>query len=263
MPELPDVASFEAYLNRAAIPHTVARLSVSDERILDDGLTAQGLGRRLKKARLSETRRHGKYLLVHAGNSGWLALHFGMTGYPRFYDAGDDPPGHTRLRLDFTDGSHLAIVWQRMLGDVAFAETPGELAEAKDLGPDALDDGVDADRFAAMYTGRKGMVKPALMDQSTVAGIGNVYADEILFQAGVHPKRACNDLGEKAWRTMHRVMRRVLRTASRRRSEGKRLPSGYLLRARETDGQCPNGHGDLEKTKVSGRATWLCSRCQA
>ncbi len=98
-------------------------------------------------------------------------------------------------------------------------------------------------RFAERLAGRRSAVKSALMDHSTLAGVGNIYADETLFLAGVAPNRPAAELDEKELRTLHRATRRVLQTAIRNRADGARLPRTYLLRQRGQDGPCPKcGH---------------------
>jgi formamidopyrimidine-DNA glycosylase len=262
MPELPDVAGFEARVRRTALHRRVERTVVHDTRLLGQRLTPQGLGRRLKGVEFTETRRHGKYLMMRASEAGWLVLHFGMTGFPQCVEEGEALPDYTRLQLELTDGGQFAMSCRRMLGEVDFVEAPEKLADAKALGPDALDASVNRDAFRRMFAGRGGMMKSLLMDQGTIAGIGNVYADEILFQSGVHPKTRADQLSDDALNGVHRVMRRVLSTAARRCAKGQPLPSRYLTVHRDRNNGCPDCGGQLETVEVSGRTTYLCPACQ-
>jgi formamidopyrimidine-DNA glycosylase len=262
MPELPDVAQFEKMMSEDVLGRTVEKTSVLDERILEEGLTAQSLGRRLKSRTLKKTHRHGKYLLVRAGDAGWLVLHFGMTGEPVVYAKDEAAPDYARLIIDFKDGGHFAVVWKRMLGELGFAESVAEFVNKQELGPDALSEDMDGDAFHELFKGRNGMIKSLLMDQSILAGIGNVYSDEILFQSGVHPKRRADDVDEKEYKTLFRAMRRVLETALRHEANPKKFPKRYLLRSAEEGGKCPKCEDKITKVKVSGRSARVCEKCQ-
>ncbi len=260
MPELPDVAGFRRYLDATSLHQRIASTSCRDARFVK-GLSLQALQRRLKDAELAATRRWGKWLFAPLSTAGALVLHFGMTG-ALDYAAGDDEPDHARLVLHFANGRRLAIISQRMIGQVSWTEDVDAFAADHDLGPDALDDGLDRSDFITRLRGRRGAVKPALMNQAVVAGIGNVYADEILFQAKLHPATAVDDLDDDRLGGLYTVMRRVLHTAARKGGDGERAPRRWLLRRRGAGETCPRCGGPLETVKVGGRTAWLCPRCQ-
>ena len=106
------------------------------------------------------------------------------------------------------------------------------------------------------------MIKPALMNQKLIAGIGNLYADEILFQAGVHPETRADELSNADFGRLFRVMRRVLRIASDRLADVDRFPRGYLLPRRGEGEPCPACGRDMERVTVSGRTSVFCPGCQ-
>ncbi len=189
MPELPDVELFKRYLDRTSLRQTIQRVQVNDARILGD-LPVERFAAALAGNRLEASRRHGKHLLVRLARSGWLTLHFGMTGGLSYFENLADDPPYDRIRLDFEGGRHLAYTNRRMLGRVGLADDADRFIEAEELGPDALDPAFDEAAFAAALAGRRRDVKSVLMDQALLAGIGNIYADEILFQARLHPKDA-------------------------------------------------------------------------
>ncbi len=262
MPELPDVAVFQDYLEQHALNRTIARVKVTDERILRDGVTPQSLGQHLTGKRFTQTHRHGKYLLVKVGNNDWLVLHFGMTGEPQCYAHDGEPPDYTRAAILFEKGEHLAIISRRVLGQVGMAESPKHLAEEEHLGPDALSKALSGDALHKMFGGRTAMIKSLLMNQKLIAGIGNVYADEILFQTLIHPKTPANELDGATYDALFAVMRRVLHTAVRRKVTPTDFPKRYLLRAREIDARCPRCGSELARLRVAGRGTWICPKCQ-
>jgi formamidopyrimidine-DNA glycosylase len=134
------------------------------------------------------------------------------------------------------------------------------LAQEHDLGPDALE--IEANEFVEKLSSRGGSIKSALMNQSIVAGIGNVYSDEILFQTGLHPASKVNALDEDALRELHKKMHHVLRTASKKGGNGQKAPAGWLLGKRGPDNDCPKCGGKLSKTTINGRTAWFCPKCQ-
>jgi len=266
MPELPDVENYRRYLEETSLNREIAGAHVGDERVLAD-VSADGLGRRLTGHRFTGTRRHGKHLLVSLEDGGGLVLHFGMTGRLHWFGPDGDDPKHDRVRFDFRDGSHLAYVDQRLFGHVGLTDDADAFIEGERLGPDALDGAVDPGTFAAAVGSKRTSIKAALTDQSVLAGIGNVYADEILFQAGVHPKAPVQGLDDATMQGLHGAMRRVLQTAVDRGAGSEalfdRLPDGFLLRARGAGKACPRCGGEIRKEKISGRTGYYCPRCQS
>jgi formamidopyrimidine-DNA glycosylase len=172
-----------------------------------------------------------------------------------------EDPIYDRLRIDFVNGFHLAYVCQRMLGEVDLAEDAESFIRGKNLGPDALD--LDFATFGNIIHGRRGAIKSTLMNQQRIAGIGNIYADEILFQTGLHPNTISDRLDEKMLRRLFQRMKRVLRTAIDHHADSRRLPRTYVLRQRYKGGTCPRCRGELKRAKISGRTAYYCSQCQA
>jgi formamidopyrimidine-DNA glycosylase len=265
MPELPDVALFKRHLEATALRREIASLQVKDSRILV-GLSAQALARRLKGACFTGTRRHGKHLLVQVDKGGWLTLHFGMSGGLEFFEEMTDEPPYDRVRFDFEGDGHLAYTSRRMLGRVGFAEDAEQFIAHEKLGPDALDRAFDLPAFRkALSKGRRG-IKSALMDQSTMAGVGNIYSDEILFQAGLRPDTRVGDLEEEGlarlFATMRGVLTRAVELGAGSEQFLERLPTDYLLPHRHKDGRCPRCGAALRMLKASGRTAYYCARCQ-
>lgn len=225
-----------------------------------EGVSRRRLRETLTGAELATTRRHGKHLFVRAGDDGWLVLHFGMTGQLEHIGSDDEIPEHTRFALRFDDRSVLALDDQRRLGHVSLTDTIEEYVAANDLGEDALR--LPESALRAALSARRGGLKAALMDQALMAGIGNVYSDEILFQARLHPRVRPPDLDPSAGHRLHRQIRRVLTIAADRGADPGRVPRGWLLRHREDGARCPRGNGRIEKYRISGRGGFLCSGCQ-
>ncbi|MFW6056456.1 MAG: Fpg/Nei family DNA glycosylase [Chloroflexota bacterium] len=262
MPELPDVEGSKRYLDSTSLHQEIEHAAISDERIVKH-VSLRTLRNHLEGSELSESHRHGKYLFAALSRGGDLVLHFGMTGFLHYDSDLSQQPGHTKLALRFTSGGQLAYVNVRRLGEISYTNDRAAFIEEHELGPDALDDSLDRDTFIKSYKGRRGSVKGALMNQSIVAGIGNVYSDEILFQAGIDPRTNVNSLDEDTLGDIYGVMRRVLRTAADHGGNPGELPDDWLLPVVQAGGEtCPGCKGKIEKVKVSGRSAHYCPECQ-
>jgi formamidopyrimidine-DNA glycosylase len=257
MPELPDVEVFKHYMDATALHQTIKRVEVKRQRIL--ATTPQKLGATITGYAFESTRRHGKYLLVRAGGV-WLVMHFGMTGQLKYFKSMEQEPDHDRLLFHFANGYHLAYDCQRLFGAVDVVDTPQQLIEDKELGPDALS--LDSEGFRACLEGRRGAIKTALMNQHILAGIGNVYSDEILFQARLHPKTPVSELDSDALRTVFEAMRDVLKTAIDCKADPKQFPASYLIPQREAGAACPGCNGSVKQISFSGRNAYYCPACQ-
>lgn len=260
MPELPDVETFRRYLNSTALHQRVQAVCVKDGAVLGD-TSAKSLQARLQGHEFKSTRRHGKNLFVEiSGGSEWLRLHFGMTGSLVYLKDTTPPPAHAHVLFEFSHRHRLAYMDPRKLGAVGLVDNIADYAGKKHLGPDAL--GVSGLAFCARLEGRRGGIKAALMNQQVIAGLGNVYADELLFHSRTHPKVRIENLDRAVLKRLYRTMQVVLKKAVECRADVGRLPYTWLLPHRGRDGKCPRcGHG-WKLIKVSSRTTYLCPACQ-
>ncbi len=270
MPELPEVEIFKRFAEQHALHQAITGIEVLHPGILE-GVTPTQLARTLTGRVLDAARRHGKHLFLRIGDSPrWLVLHFGMTGFLVHYTNenriltayGDtkNRNGHLRVRFDLADGSHFGLDEQRMFGKLGVIEDPEAYIRARRLGPDALT--VKLNTFRQGLRARKGSLKPALMDQALVAGVGNVYADEALFQCRLHPALKISALDDTGLRRLHRAMRQVLQTTVDCEADRDRLPKGYLTHHRHKQGHCPRDGALLQIQTVGGRTTYFCPVCQ-
>jgi formamidopyrimidine-DNA glycosylase len=265
MPELPDVEGFKRVLAKNGLGKTIARVAVNDARILGE-LSVRKFTARLAGARLVEVRRHGKHLLARLSQGGWLTLHFGMTGALQFEERPGTEPPFTRVRLDFSGDGSLAYINKRMIGRVGVVEDAADFVAAEKLGVDALDRRLNFSVFKATVLGLKRDVKSVLMDQQIIAGIGNIYSDEILFQAQIHPAKPVDRLAASTLKRLFLEMRKVLKTAISRGAGSEqfveRMPKGSLLPERHKQGRCPRCRSPLKTFKVGGRTAYYCPHCQ-
>jgi formamidopyrimidine-DNA glycosylase len=187
-------------------------------------------------------------------------FHFGMTGYLDYAKIGGEAPRHSRFVLSFENGFRLAYVNQRRLGRIRIAKDFGVFLDEHALGPDALHMGRDV--FVEMLTAGRGAVKTRLMNQKLIAGLGNVYTDEVLFQAGVHPGVSATDITPDRAAGLWRTVRHVLRIAIERRARPDRFPASWLTPHRD-DRQCPRCGSALKRGAIGGRTTRFCPACQS
>jgi formamidopyrimidine-DNA glycosylase len=261
VPELPDVELFKRYLDATALHRRVEGISLSRGERLLQGISERSLRRRLRGRALESTRRHGKFLFVALDDgAGALVLHFGMTGFLAYYRRPESAPEHPRLVLDLDDGYRLAYDCQRLFGEIGYVDSSDRWIEQRGLGPDAL--ALDASGFAQRLRGRRGSLKSALMNQGVVAGLGNVYSDEALFRARLHPRTPVAHLDERALRGLHRAVRAVLEGAIHYRADPERMPRSWLLPHRREGAHCPRCGEALERTRIGQRSAWLCPSCQ-
>jgi formamidopyrimidine-DNA glycosylase len=265
MPELPDVEIFKRVLDRRARGREVARVGVLDPDSLE-GATGAALQRRVKGKRLSSSSRHGKVLFAGFEEAAVLAMHFGTNGSLQDVPSGAKEPASTRILFEFTDGSRLAYVNPRRIGHVCMTDGAGSFVAQEHLGPDALDPAFDETALSHLLANRRQAIKAVLMDQTRIAGIGNIYADEILFQARLNPGTVAGTLDAAARHRLFGAIRHVLQTAidsgAGAESFTDRLPKGFLLPERHAGGHCPRCGTNLVIDKRGGRTSYHCPQCQ-
>jgi formamidopyrimidine-DNA glycosylase len=261
LPELPDVQVLKQYLDATSLHQQIETVEVHSQQMLE-GVDARQLRNKLQDRTFEQTRRHGKYLFVALDDGDWLMLHFGMTGDLKYYKDPAKEPEYDQILFQFANGYHLAYILPRKLGAVRLMDAPQDLIDEKDLGPDVLADDFDFETFRKILSGRRGMIKSRLMDQHLMAGIGNVYSDEILFQAGVHPRTPVNELDQDALKRVFDCLKRVLHVAIDHQAKPEEFPDGYLIPHRNTDDECPKCGGPIERVEVAGRTGYFCPNCQ-
>lgn len=273
MPELPEVESVRTHLAPVLEGRQLERVEITDAR-LTRPLEPEGVARELEGERVSAVERRGKYLIVRFESGRALLIHLRMTGSLRHAPAGtlpDDPHRRAVVRLD--DGSDVAYRDVRRFGTWLLLG-PSELDPYLDarVGPEPLSARFRTQSLAARLGNRRAPVKAALLDQRTVAGIGNIYADEALWRARIHPLRPARDVKPDEVRALHRAIRRTLELGIARQGATLRdyaLPNGdtggmqdeFNVYGREGE-PCPRCGTPVEKIRVAGRGTWYCPRCQ-
>jgi formamidopyrimidine-DNA glycosylase len=257
MPELPDVEGFRRALSPRLPGRRITRVRALDASILRN-TSPQRLGRVMVGERFGGPTRHGKWLILPTIDGPILLVHSGMTGHPYYTDDGR-AERHDRLVITL-DRGQFRYADQRKLRGVWLATGRRSIEEVTGpLGPDALE--ADRTTFVAALRDKPGALKTTLTDQSVLAGIGNLLADEICWQARLRPQHRVEDLDLAALRTFASTAQRVLRTSAR---HGQVPPlRRWLTGVRDNDQpHCPRCGTALEAGRVGGRRTLWCPRCQ-
>lgn len=272
MPELPEVETVRARLAPVLAGRRIEGAAILDPRLtrpLDPALVSA----ELRGERVGSVERRGKYLIVRFESGRALLVHLRMTGSFRIAARGAlDDDRHRRAVLSMDNQSDVAYRDVRRFGTWELLE-PGELDDylAARLGPEPLGRFPGA-LLARRLDGRRTSLKVALLDQRTVAGLGNIYVDEALWHARLHPLRPAGSLAPHEVRALHRAIRMVLRRGIERQGASLRDyadPDGRAgsmqeeLRVYGREGSpCERCGHALAKIRVAGRGTWLCPRCQ-
>jgi formamidopyrimidine-DNA glycosylase len=274
VPELPEV---ETTL-RGIRPHLkgrhIHRLVVREPR-LRLPVPADLAGRVAGRAVITLARR-GKYLLVGI-EGGTLILHLGMSGSLRVVPAESPPGRHDHLDLELDDGRALRLRDPRRFGLLAWSQEPPDQAQIshpllRNLGPEPLGPAFDGDYLYRMSRGRRASVKPFLMDAGVVVGVGNIYASESLFRAGIHPGRPAGRIGRERYLRLASAVRAVLRAAidqggtSLRDFVQEDGNPGYFAQQLQVYGRagepCPGCGEPVRLRRIGQRSSFYCPRCQ-
>jgi formamidopyrimidine-DNA glycosylase len=250
VPELPEVETIRRGLARRITGRRISGCRLLGAHLLQ-GCRPEDL-RRLRGRRVLELGRRGKYLIVTLEEGMSLVFHLKMTGQFLLADAGRPPDRHTHFILGFSRWSQdLRFRDARKFGRLRLVRRGASTRDDPflDLGPEPLEIGLDA--FARLIRGRKGRLKSLLLNQNFLAGIGNIYADEILFEAGLHPLTSARRLSPARVRRLWLAVRRVL---------GRAVARGGSSIRDYVDAEGRAGHFQLEH-KVYGRDSLPCRRC--
>ena len=273
MPELPEVETVRRGIAPVLEGGRIERAEILDPRLVRPH-DPQIVSAELVGERVSVVERRGKYLVVRFEEGRVLLIHLRMTGSLRHALRGslaEDP--HTRAVLSMDNGTDVAYRDVRRFGTWELFG-PGDVGPylAERLGPEPLGASFSAGRLHARLDGRRVPLKSALLDQRTLAGLGNIYADEALWHSRLHPRRPAGTLDAGETRRLHRALRRVLRLGIEKQGSTLRdyaAPDGAYgsmqdeFRAYGRAGEpCDRCGTELERIVVAGRGTTFCPRCQ-
>jgi formamidopyrimidine-DNA glycosylase len=272
MPELPEVETVRTQIAPVLEGRRFERVEIHDPRLVRPYEPAE-VAAELEGERVEAVERRGKYLIVRFESGRALLIHLRMTGSLRHSDSGlvDDPHRRAVVRLD--NGSDVAYRDVRRFGTWLLLE-PGELEPylAAKVGDEPLDALFTAARLGARLESRRAPVKAALLDQRTLAGLGNIYVDEALWRARINPLRPAASIDRNELRRLHRGIRAALEAGIARQGStlrDYRLPNGepgsmqaeFKVYGRGGE-PCDRCGTPIARTRVGGRTTWFCPHCQ-
>jgi formamidopyrimidine-DNA glycosylase len=279
MPELPEVETIRRDLQTEVVGRKIKAVEVRNGRTVRRHPSAKQFRGLVEGRTITGVDRAGKYLLIRLDDGQTLVVHLGMSGQLlRAKSAKEEKIPHTHAVFTFTVGGQLRFVDPRTFGEIFVSAAPAEgepaLPELAHLGFDPLEDVMSWERFWALLSRHRSGLKALLMDQEFVAGIGNMYADEILFAAGLRYDRTTDSLSAQEVRRLYRAMVETLAEAVKRRGssladEQYRDLYGEVgefqgqHQAYDREGQpCLRCRSVIVKVKSGGRSTYFCEHCQ-
>ncbi len=275
MPELPEVETIRREIRPRLLGRTLQGVQLHLERLVKypDALK---VCRELPGQRVRDLERRGKYLLCPLDSGAQLVLHLGMTGQLRYLPQGtpNHRGKHTRMQLYLDDGASLRFDDSRTFGRLYLLPDAdaSRIAGLCRLGPEPWDRDFTPEKFLELLRRRKSAIKSVLLQQEVVAGLGNIYADEALFAAGIHPARPAYSLSGPEAKRLHQALRQVLEQAVECggttfrdyvRGDGRRGSFQEQLQVYGRQGQdCCCCQSPLQLVRLGGRSSVYCPRCQ-
>lgn len=273
MPELPEVETIRCSLKSKICDCQINRVEVFfDKTIRTPGV--ESFISLLEGQKITGVSRCGKYLLIKIGDCWMLVIHLRMTGRLLFTTSDTPYDKHTHVVFQLDNGGELRFHDLRKFGtmDLLTLEEVKKFPPLCSLGPDALDPELTEDAFKKRLKGRRGQIKNLLLNQSFVAGIGNIYANEILWRAGLHPERLADSLSSQEQERLYQAMQGVLTLAIEHRGttlrdyvDGEGNPGEFqnLLAIHGKEGEpCPCCGKPVIRAKLGGRSAYYCAVCQ-
>ena len=273
MAELPEVETICRQLAPALEGRRIEAIEVRDER-WSMPAPPEAIEDALRQREIERVWRRGKYLVLSLEDDVHLVMHLRMTGNLLLGEGDAEEPGHLRVRMDLDDGRRLLFVDVRRFGtgDVLLGSDAVAEFFASRLGVEPLDGDFTADALRAMARGRKQPVKAFLLNQERIAGVGNIYADEALFRARIHPLRPVGTLKRTQLEALREGVVEALELGidskgasidDYRHVDGARgsFQDRFLVHLRAGE-PCPRCGTMIEKMRAAGRGTYVCPNCQ-
>jgi len=267
MPELPEVETIKNELAPWIVGHSFTKVNVLDARLVCD-CPAREVRRGLIGQKVESLERRGKYLIFHLSNGRSLIIHLRMTG-SLLLDPQEDTR-YARAVFHLSNGHRFVFSDRRRLGKIWLVDDAGTVVCK--LGPEPLDRRFTPDILEQRLSRHHIPIKAALLDQRIVAGIGNMYTDEALFAARIHPLRKADELSAKEVQTLHNSIRKVLRAAigskgasvdTYVRPEGELGTAHFDFKVAHKGGElCPVCGSAIKRVPVQNRGSYFCPRCQ-
>jgi formamidopyrimidine-DNA glycosylase len=266
MPELPEVETIKNELLPHVLNRTIQRVDIYWDKMVKQP-PVEEFRRRLVGQKITGLTRRGKYLFFHLSGGEVLVMHMKMTGS---LVINPDDTKFARAVLHLDNGTSVYFHDPRKFGKMWLEKSPD--AVIKQLGPEPLDENFTMKTLGDILAKHKAPIKPVLLDQGIIAGIGNMYADESLFEARIHPMKPANKLTKEELKRLYLAIQLVLRKALKKKGASVRnyiRPDGTPGTAHDefnvahgVGKKCPRCGAAIERIVVRGRGTYICPRCQ-
>jgi len=277
MPELPEVETIRRELEREVVGKRIKGVEVTGLRSIRRHATKKAFITRLDGTKINAVERKGKFLILKLDTEDLLVLHLGMSGQLLRAAGKDAVAKHTHVVITFTQGGQLRFVDPRTFGEL-FVTTPdelnGEVPEIATLGVDPVEEPMSWQTFGHLLLRHPMKLKAFLMDQSILAGLGNIYSDEILFAAGLRYDRQSDSLSTQEMRRLYRSLVEILHDAIKYggssvgdqqyvnlQGKGGEYQEHHKVYDREKQA-CRRCRAPIVKAKFQGRSTYFCEQCQ-
>lgn len=265
MPELPEVETIKRELEKAILGKKITEVCVHHPRVIR-GISVESFKKNLKGVSFKGVLRKAKVLIIELSNAKFLVIHLKMTGqliYP-----GDAKKSRVTFKL--SDGKMLDFNDQRLFAEMRLLDDWRSLKFIQGLGPEPFD--ISEEKFKQMLAGKKTKIKPLLMDQTFISGVGNLYAAEALFKAKIHPERPAASLSEKERELLFKAINDTLSKAIRYKGSSvdqyvqlSGQPGGYVQHHKVygREGKpCLACKSLIKRISLGGRGTYFCPKCQ-
>jgi formamidopyrimidine-DNA glycosylase len=271
MPELPEVETIARGLQKTLVGKRIEDVKVVFPGIVKEN--SKNFRRHVVQTKVIGARRRGKFILIDLSNGKTILIHLGMTGSCLFMKRSSPPDKHDHLRVTFCRSQkELRYNDQRKFGRIkSFSACKEEsVSDLRKLGPEPLK--ISLPDFVKLFRKRKGRIKPALLNQQIIAGLGNIYADESLFEARIHPLRTIDKISPQKLKRLHQAIQRILKKAIR--AGGSSIENycningeiGSFQLQHKVYGRegllCKRCRAKIQRIKISQRSSYFCPRCQ-
>jgi len=265
MPELPEVETIRRDLERTVLGKKIKEIIINNPKIIKEPSPGE-FKKRLKDVVIKKIMRKAKVLILELTSGDFLVIHLRLTGVLTYGEKRAD----ARINFLLSDNKYLNLSDQRLLGEIRIVKGWQELKFIKELGPEPFE--IDENRFKEMVRRKKTKIKPLLMDQTFISGVGNIYAAEALFRAGIHPLRITSSLRDKEVESLYKEIKDILTEAIRYRGssvdtyrdlsgEKGRFEKRLQVYRRENL-TCFKCKTPIKRIVLGGRGTYFCPKCQ-
>lgn len=273
MPELPEVETVKRTLEKKITGLTITGVEINMPKVIREP-DAEEFSKIVTGGKISRLGRRGKYLLIYLSGDKVLIIHLRMTGRLVYTDPNEPLPRHTHVVFRLNNGYELRFIDMRQFGRIQLSSIRNlnQVKGYKDLGPEPLGQDFSRDFLRKEFKRKRVRIKSLLLDQTFIAGLGNIYADEALHRARINPKRMACTLSPREIANLYRSIVEVIKegienrgTSFRDYVDGDGRAGDYqtLLRAYNREGEkCLNCGTPIARLKVGGRSSYFCPSCQ-